>query len=35
VTGLELTQDGAVRGLDDDTWRQRRQRLEELGGPPP
>ncbi len=34
LTGLELDQQGAVRVLDGVAWRQRRQRLGELGGPP-
>jgi hypothetical protein len=34
ITGLELDADGLVRVLDTRTWQQRRQRLEELGGPP-
>jgi WD40 repeat protein len=34
MTGLELGADGVVRPLDVPTWRQRRQRLNELGGPP-
>jgi hypothetical protein len=33
--GLELDADGVARVLDADTWQRRRQRLEELGGPPP
>ena len=32
ITGMELTDDGAVRGLDGTTWLERRRRLEELGG---
>jgi WD40 repeat protein/tetratricopeptide (TPR) repeat protein len=34
ITGMELDADQAVRVLDAPTWRQRRQRLEEMGGPP-
>jgi hypothetical protein len=34
LTGRELDPDGEVRSLDASTWRQRRQRLQELGGPP-
>src|SRR5438876_9544144 len=34
ITGMKLDDDGAVRVLDAPTWRQRRQRLEEMGGPP-
>jgi WD40 repeat protein len=34
ITGLELDDQGVVRVLDERTWRQRRQRLSELGGPP-
>jgi hypothetical protein len=34
ITGLELDEHGVVRFLDADTWHQRRQRLQELGGPP-
>jgi WD40 repeat protein len=34
LTGTELDADGGVRVLDAPHWRQRRQRLEELGGPP-
>ena len=34
ITGLELDEHGVVRALDADTWQQRRQRLQELGGPP-
>jgi hypothetical protein len=33
-TGLELTAEGRVHVLEADTWRDRHQRLEELGGPP-
>jgi WD40 repeat protein len=35
VTGLELDEHGAVRILDDSAWRQRRDQLGQLGGPPP
>jgi WD40 repeat protein len=34
ITGLELDEYGDTRGLDAATWEQRRQRLQELGGPP-
>ena len=34
LTGQELDEYSAVRVLDADTWQERRQRLEELGGPP-
>jgi WD40 repeat protein/tRNA A-37 threonylcarbamoyl transferase component Bud32 len=34
MTGMELDADGVVQGLDAAAWEQRRQRLEELGGPP-
>jgi WD40 repeat protein len=34
LTGMELDGDGGMHVLDDPTWRQRRQRLEELGDPP-
>jgi WD40 repeat protein len=34
ITGLELDQDGVVHTLDAAAWQKRRQRLEELGGPP-
>jgi WD40 repeat protein/serine/threonine protein kinase len=34
LTGLELDPYGEVQALDADTWQERRQRLEELGGPP-
>jgi WD40 repeat protein len=34
VTGMELAPDGTRRWLDAATWRERRQRLDELGGPP-
>ena len=33
-TGLELTAEGRVQVLEADTWRDRHQRLGELGGPP-
>jgi WD40 repeat protein/tetratricopeptide (TPR) repeat protein len=35
ITGLELDDQGSVRTLDNETWRQRRERLAQLGGPPP
>ncbi len=34
ITGSELDEHGNVRGLAAPTWQQRRQRLEQLGGPP-
>jgi hypothetical protein len=34
VTGMELDEDGVFHVLDGASWQQRRQRLEELGGPP-
>jgi WD40 repeat protein len=34
ITGLELDDYGGTRFLDAATWEQRRQRLQELGGPP-
>jgi WD40 repeat protein len=34
VTGTELDADTQIRVLDASTWQERRQRLEELGGPP-
>jgi WD40 repeat protein len=34
LTGLELDPYGDFQTLDVDTWRQRRQRLTEMGGPP-
>ncbi len=34
LTGLELDEQGAIRVLDDAAWRQRRDRLSGLGGPP-
>jgi WD40 repeat protein/tRNA A-37 threonylcarbamoyl transferase component Bud32 len=33
-TGLELDESGAVHVLDAEAWQQRRQRLEQFGGPP-
>jgi WD40 repeat protein len=35
LTGLELDEQGSVRVLENAVWRQRRERLSELGGPPP
>jgi WD40 repeat protein/tetratricopeptide (TPR) repeat protein/tRNA A-37 threonylcarbamoyl transferase component Bud32 len=35
ITGLELDDQGSVRTLDNAAWRQRRDRLAQLGGPPP
>jgi WD40 repeat protein len=35
LTGLELDKSNAVHVLDGPTWRQLRQRLDRLGGPPP
>jgi WD40 repeat protein/serine/threonine protein kinase/tetratricopeptide (TPR) repeat protein len=35
ATALELDQRGAVHVLDGAAWRERRRRLEQLGGPPP
>ena len=35
LTGLELDEKGAIRVLDGAAWQQRRDRLSELGGPPP
>ena len=32
--GMDLAPDGTRRWLDAGTWRERRQRLDELGGPP-
>jgi len=32
MSGLELDENGLVHALDEATWRQRRQRLQELGG---
>jgi WD40 repeat protein len=34
ITGFEMDEYGGTRGLDAATWEQRRQRLQELGGPP-
>jgi hypothetical protein len=34
ITGLEVDELTAVHFLDAATWQQRRQRLQELGGPP-
>jgi WD40 repeat protein len=34
ITGLELDEDGVIRFLDAPAWQERRQRLQELGGPP-
>jgi hypothetical protein len=34
ITGMELDTSGVARVLDAPDWQQRRQRLEELGGPP-
>jgi WD40 repeat protein len=34
LTGMELGDDGTTHLLDADTWKQRHQRLQELGGPP-
>ncbi len=34
ATGLELDQLGAIHVLDGDAWRDRRRRLDQLGGPP-
>jgi WD40 repeat protein len=34
ITGFEVDELTAVRALDAATWQQRRQRLQELGGPP-
>jgi WD40 repeat protein len=34
VTGMRLDADGIIHVLAGDTWRQMRQRLDELGGPP-
>jgi WD40 repeat protein/tRNA A-37 threonylcarbamoyl transferase component Bud32 len=33
-TGMELAEDGTIRVLDPSTWQQRRQRLQQPGGPP-
>jgi tetratricopeptide (TPR) repeat protein len=35
LTGLELDEQGAIRALDGAAWRLRRDRLSQLGGPPP
>jgi tetratricopeptide (TPR) repeat protein len=35
ATGLEMDEQGSIRVLDGDAWRERRLRLEQLGGPPP
>src|SRR5262249_18551994 len=35
TTGMELDEQGSIRVLDHSVWRERRRRLEELGGPPP
>jgi WD40 repeat protein/serine/threonine protein kinase len=35
TTGLELDDRDSIRVLDGDAWRDRRRRLEQLGGPPP
>jgi tetratricopeptide (TPR) repeat protein len=34
LTGLQLDEQGAIRVLDGAAWRQRRDRLSQLGGPP-
>ena len=34
ITGQELDDDGAVGNLSPETWRERRQQLQALGGPP-
>jgi WD40 repeat protein len=34
ITGLELGAAGAVHLLDAETWHERRQQLQALGGPP-
>jgi WD40 repeat protein len=34
ITGMELDADGAAHMLGPDAWKKRKQRLEELGGPP-
>jgi WD40 repeat protein len=34
LTGMELDTDGATHQLAPDAWKQRKQRLQELGGPP-
>ncbi len=35
ASGLELDEEGSVRILDNAAWRRRRERLNQLGGPPP
>jgi WD40 repeat protein len=35
VTGMELGADGSARDLDDRAWKERRERLGRMGGPPP
>jgi WD40 repeat protein len=34
ITGMEIAEHGTIRVLDAKTWQERRQQLEELGGPP-
>jgi WD40 repeat protein len=34
ITGLELDEEAVIRFLDAPAWQERRQRLQELGGPP-
>ena len=34
ITGMELDAEGVVHVLDAATWHERRQRLDQLGGPP-
>lgn len=34
LTGMELDDEGEAHPLDAATWQQRRQRLQECGGPP-
>ena len=34
LTGMELNSEGVVNTLDAEQWRERRERLEKLGGPP-
>jgi len=34
ISGLELDDKGVIRGLDVEAWRERRRKLDELGGPP-
>jgi WD40 repeat protein len=34
ITGMELDDSDTIRSLDPQTWEQRRQELESLGGPP-